>query len=129
MIRVTGLNHVSVLVADTARALGFYRDLLGLPLVRERPALGFAGAWLDLGHGQQLHLLELDGAGRGDAARHGGRDYHLALDVADLDAVIAAFGAAGVACTPSRSGRRALFCRDPDGNALELVERVELHRP
>jgi len=24
--------------------------------------------------------------------------------------------------TLSRSGRRALFCRDPDGNAIELVE-------
>jgi glyoxylase I family protein len=124
MIRVTGINHVSLLVGDTARALGFYRDLLGLAPVRERPALGFSGAWLELGHGQQLHLLELDGAGRGMRAGHGGRDYHLALDVADLDAVIAALEAAGVAYTPSRSGRRALFCRDPDGNALELVERA-----
>lgn len=123
MIRVTGLNHVSVLVGDTVRSLGFYRDLLGLVPVQERPALGFTGAWLELGHGQQLHLLELDGAGRGDTARHGGRDYHLALDVTDLDAVIAALDFAGVAFTLSRSGRRALFCRDPDGNALELVER------
>jgi glyoxylase I family protein len=123
MIRVTGINHVSLLVGDTARALAFYRDLLGLASVRERPALGFTGAWLELGHGQQLHLLEIDGAGRGLRTGHGGRDYHLALDVADLDAVIAALDAAGVAFTQSRSGRRALFCRDPDGNALELVER------
>ena len=31
--------------------------------------------------------------------------------------------AGGVDYTLSRSGRRALFCRDPDGNAIELVER------
>jgi glyoxylase I family protein len=30
--------------------------------------------------------------------------------------------AAGVTYTLSQSGRRALFCRDPDDNALEFVE-------
>jgi len=29
--------------------------------------------------------------------------------------------AAGISYTPSRSGRAALFCRDPDGNALEFI--------
>ncbi|MGD2112141.1 MAG: VOC family protein [Gammaproteobacteria bacterium] len=122
-MRVTAFNHISLLVSDTARALAFYRDVLGLPPSAERPSLGYAGAWLELGRGQQIHLLELDGAGRGVPDRHGGRDYHLALDVADLDAAVAALHDAGVDFTLSRSGRRALFCRDPDGNAIELVER------
>lgn len=121
MIRVTGLSHVSLLVGDTARAVAFYRDVLGLPLSPQRPPLPFPGAWLELGRGQQIHLLEVEGAGRGSGG-HGGRDYHLALDVADLDAVCAALQAAGIAYTMSRSGRRALFCRDPDGNAIELAE-------
>jgi len=122
MIRVTAFNHVSVLVSDTARALAFYHGVLGLAVSADRPPLVFAGAWLELGRGQQLHLLELEGAGRGATGRHGGRDYHLALEVADLDAAVAALQAAGVGFTPSRSGRRALFCRDPDGNAIELLE-------
>lgn len=122
MIRVTGLHHASILVGDTARALRFYRNVLGLPPASQRPALGYPGAWLETGQGQQLHLLELPGAGRGGAAGHGGRDYHLAFAVADLDAAVAALQAAGIDFTLSRSGRRALFCRDPDGNALELVE-------
>jgi len=121
-MRVTALNHVSVLVGDTARALAFYRGVLGLRVSPDRPALACAGAWLELGQGQQLHLLECGDADRGRAGRHGGRDYHLALEVDDLDAAHAALQAAGIACTPSRSGRRALFCRDPDGNAIELVE-------
>lgn len=124
MIRVTAFRHVSVLVSDTTRALAFYRDVLGLPPVPDRPPLPFPGAWLDLGQGQQIHLLELEATGRGGADRHGGRDYHLALEVADLDAAVAALQAAGVAFTSSRSGRRALFCRDPDGNAIELMERA-----
>jgi glyoxylase I family protein len=123
MSRVTGLHHVSVLVSDTARALAFYHDLLGLPVVT-RPGLGFPGAWLDLGQGQQVHLLELPGAGQGGHDRHGGRDAHMALFVDDLDAMLQRLEQAGTACTKSRSGRRALFCRDPDGNAVELVERA-----
>jgi catechol 2,3-dioxygenase-like lactoylglutathione lyase family enzyme len=54
---------------------------------------------------------------------HGGRDRHIALAVDDLAAVKAALEAAGVPYTPSRSGRAALFCRDPDRNALEFVQR------
>lgn len=123
MIRVLCLNHVSLLVSDTARALDFYHGLLGLPLA-PRPDLGFPGAFLDAGNAQ-LHLLELAAQPVPDAvAGHGGRDRHVALDVADLDAVIAVLAAADIPCSLSRSGRRALFCRDPDGNALELVERA-----
>ena len=53
---------------------------------------------------------------------HGGRDRHLALAVDDLDRAAARLEAAGIPHTRSRSGRAALFCRDPDGNAIELVQ-------
>ena len=123
MIEVLALNHVSLLVSDTARALDFYHGLLGLAIDTSRPDLGFPGAFLDTGNAQ-IHLLELAPPAAQDAGgKHGGRDRHVALDVADLDAVIAALDGAGIAYTLSRSGRRALFCRDPDGNAVELVER------
>jgi glyoxylase I family protein len=71
----------------------------------------------------QIHLLELPDTNRRAALpEHGGRDRHVALNVTDLDAVVTALAAAGISYTLSRSGRRALFCRDPDGNAIELIE-------
>ena len=122
MTPVLDIHHASLLVADTGRALAFYRDLLGLEVVADRPDLGYPGAWLQVG-GRQIHLLELPNpdpvAGR---PAHGGRDRHLALAVTDLDGLADRLGAAGVTFTLSRSGRRALFCRDPDANALEFVE-------
>lgn len=139
---ILALHHVSVIVADTARALGFYRDTLGLDLDPQRPDLGYPGAWLKIGD-QQLHLLELPnpdpvtgrpahgGRSRHPASRdtgtslYGGRDRHFAFAIRDLDALRARFDAKGVAYTLSKSGRRALFCRDPDGNALELMENPE----
>jgi glyoxylase I family protein len=121
MIKVLGLNHVSLLVSDTARALDFYHGLLGLAVDNSRPDLGFPGAFLDAGNAQ-IHLLALASPAAAGNGKHGGRDHHIALEVVDLDAVTAGLERLGIAYTLSRSGRRALFCRDPDGNAVELVE-------
>ena len=119
---VQAIHHVSLLVSDTRRSLAFYQGLLGLELDPSRPDLGYPGAWLKLG-GQQLHLLELPNPDRlAGRPAHGGRDRHLALSVLDLEALQAVLEAAGVSFTRSGSGRRALFCRDPDQNALEFVE-------
>jgi glyoxylase I family protein len=123
MIKVLSLNHVSLLVHDTERALQFYHDLLGLAIDDSRPDLGFPGAFLDTGNAS-IHLLELaPPAAQQAGGKHGGRDRHVALDVQDLDVLVQALEQAGIAFTLSRSGRRALFCRDPDGNAVELMER------
>ena len=115
-------NHVSVQVTDTRQALDFYHGVLGMAINSDRPSLDFPGAWLDIGDGRQIHLLELSTGT--DVARggSGGRGRHFALDVVDLDDVTRALDNAGVDYTLSRSGRRALFCSDPDGNVIELFE-------
>lgn len=116
------IHHASVIVRDTGRALAFYRDTLGLPVDPARPDLGYPGAWLNIGD-QQIHLLELPNpdpvTGR---PAHGGRDRHVALSIRDLDQLRQRLDAAAVDYSLSKSGRRALFCRDPDGNALEFIE-------
>lgn len=116
------LHHVSLLVADARTALEFYVGVLGLAADPARPDLGYPGAWLMVGD-QQIHLLELPSPDpRSGRPEHGGRDRHVCLSVHDVDALRAALVRHGIAYTASRSGRRALFCRDPDGNALEFVE-------
>jgi len=124
MFEVTRFHHASLIVKNTDQALVFYRDLLNLKVISERPDLGYAGAWLDLGSGQQLHLLELDNPDSTEnRPEHGGRDRHLALSVKSLDLLENKLSQAKIAYTLSRSGRAALFCRDPDGNALEFIEQ------
>jgi len=115
------LHHVSLMVADLAHAASFYEKILGLqPL--SRPDLGFPGIWFSLGEGLQLHLLELPNP---DPAQgrpgHVGRDRHVALIVDDLPEMTARLERAGIGYTRSRSGREAIFCRDPDGNGWELM--------
>ena len=118
---VAGFHHASVLVSDLSRSLVFYCELLGLPLDTARPDLGYPGAWLNV-ENLQIHLLVLPNPDPvTERPAHAGRDRHLAFTVVDLDALQARLAEAGVAYTRSASGRRALFCRDPDGNGLEFI--------
>ena len=121
MMKIESILHASVVVADTAKSVEFYCGVLGLELRDDRPDLGYPGAWLQVGE-QQIHLLEVPNpdpvAGR---PAHGGRDRHTAFAISGFDELVAQLDAAQIPYTLSRSGRRALFCRDPDGNALEFI--------
>jgi len=120
---VKAIDHSSLIVADTAKALEFYKDILGLELDDSRPDLGYPGAWLQLANGQ-IHLLEVANPDPVEnRPEHGGRDRHLALQVSDLTEIIQRLENVGITYSKSKSGRAALFCRDFDGNAIELVEK------
>ena len=120
-MKITQLLHSSILVMDIDQARAFYEGVLGLSPSTRRPDLGYPGVWYELG-AQQIHLLALATAPQAILAEHGGRDRHLALALDDIAALKTKLDEMKIAYTLSRSGRRALFCRDPDGNALEFVE-------
>lgn len=121
-MRITGILHTSFLTSDLARSRAFYEGVLGLRPDPERPAMSYGGVWYDVAPNQQIHLLLLPNPEAGlQRPAYGGRDRHVALAVSDLAQLIARLDQAGIACTLSSSGRRAVFCRDPDGNALEFI--------
>ena len=123
MSEINALLHAGLLVADLARAKHFYESVLGLTPYPHRPDLPYPGEWYDLGGGQQLHLMQLPDPDAGAIRpEHGGRDRHIALGVKDMAALKSRLEAAGVSYTTSKSGRAAMFCRDPDANTLEFVE-------
>ncbi|HHJ36155.1 MAG TPA: glyoxalase [Gammaproteobacteria bacterium] len=122
---VQGIDHCSLIVADTRKALEFYEGILGLELDETRPDIGYPGAWLHVGQAQ-LHLLEVPNPDSTESRpEHGGRDHHVALQVIDLTIIMQRLEAQGFTYSRSKSGRTALFCRDHDGNAIELVEKHE----
>jgi catechol 2,3-dioxygenase-like lactoylglutathione lyase family enzyme len=113
---VRTLDHVYYWVADMDRAVAFYRDTLGLRLVRQD---GPSWAAFDVGG----RTLALHGAVDGRALDPGGAT--AVLDVDDLDVAQAILAGRGV--TFDHEGdvtgyaRFASF-RDPDGNTLQLIE-------
>lgn len=121
MFEIVNLLHASLLVADLTQSRRFYEGVLGLKPSPARPQMSFDGIWYDIGTAQ-IHLICMPNPDPvNQRPAHGGRDRHTALGVRDFDALAARLEAAGLSYTLSQSGRRALFVRDPDGNAMELV--------
>jgi len=115
------IAHIALLVSDLGRAAIFYESILGLRRVA-RPQMAFAGIWYELEGGEQIHLMQLHNPYADcEQPGHGGRDHHIALQVDHFDTIKKRLKSAGIAATFSNSGRMALFCRDPDGNTIELV--------
>ena len=122
---ITAILHATFLCADLARSRAFYEGVLGLKPDPGRPEMSFDGVWYGAGPGQQIHLMRLPDPEAGlQRPAHGGRDRHVALAISDVAALAEKLDQAGIGCTLSSSGRKALFCRDPDGNALEFIENV-----
>jgi catechol 2,3-dioxygenase-like lactoylglutathione lyase family enzyme len=119
---ITGILHVTFLTADLVIARAFYEGILGLKPDPNRPAMSYDGVWYDVADKQQIHLMLLPDPEAGlPRPLHGGRDRHVALAVSDIAKLVERLDHAGIVYTLSQSGRRALFCRDPDGNALEFI--------
>ncbi|KAI3714541.1 hypothetical protein L6452_21497 [Arctium lappa] len=121
---VVNLHHVGILCENLERSLDFYQNLLGLKINEARPhdKLPYRGAWLWVGS-EMIHLMELPNpdpfTGRPE---HGGRDRHTCIAIRDVSKLKAILDKAGIPYTLSRSGRPAIFTRDPDTNALEFTQ-------
>ncbi|PON84448.1 Glyoxalase/fosfomycin resistance/dioxygenase domain containing protein [Trema orientale] len=121
---VVSIHHVGLLCENLERSLNFYQNILGLEINEARPhdKLPYRGAWLWVGS-EMIHLMELPNpdplTGR---PAHGGRDRHTCIAIRDVSKLKAIFDEAGIAYTLSKSGRPAIFARDPDANALEFTQ-------
>ena len=113
------IHHISLVIDDIQRSKRFYCGLLGLQEA-DRPDLGFEGYWLQIGS-QQIHFLKVPNpdptSGRPE---HVGRDRHVAFKVNDLSQIEKMLMDNDIYFTRSRSGRKALFFRDPDENGIEV---------
>jgi glyoxylase I family protein len=119
-----GLNHAGVLVTNSEASKMWYIDVFGCTDdSHTRPkTLPYPGAFLRFGS-DQIHLMELPSDDpKSGRPIHGGRDRHVAFTINNIDNLKARLEARGHPFTLSQSGRRALFCRDIDGNAYEFME-------
>lgn len=122
-MQYNGILHSSFIVKDHIRSLNFYLDVLGMQLANERPDLGFPGAWININKQQQIHLLEVANPDPiTNRPTHGGRDRHTAIGIKSIELLIARLEQKNIEYNLSQSGRKALFCRDPDGNTLEFIQ-------
>ena len=125
--------QVGIVPRDLARSLAFYRDEIGLPFTAALPVIeGRTLHLFDAGGGNIVKLLEqpasapvpTEHAPAGPFQRATGVRW-ITLDVDDIDAVMARCAGRPVQLpvTELRPGLRVSIVEDPDGNAIELVER------
>lgn len=117
-MQITQCLHAAVLVSDLEKAEHFYGKVLGLSKVER--TLKYPGAWYQVGD-FQIHLI-VDSSLQPTLqnSEKWGRNPHVALAVADLDAAKTQLSLHGCSLQMSASGRAALFTQDPDGNIIEL---------
>ena len=97
---VKNIHHVGIVVRSLAKAYGFWRDALGLPLVREAeiPDQGVRAALLAAGD-SEIELLEPTRADTGVArflAKRGEGLHHLCLETPNVDADLGTLRAQGI---------------------------------
>ena len=118
----TRIGHVHLKVSDMPRALTFWRDVLGLTVMLERPGAAFLAAG---GYHHHIALNTWESAGGTQPPAHHTGLYHVALlypDRAALAVVLQRALAAGVALdgASDHGVSEALYLRDLDGNGVEL---------
>jgi glyoxylase I family protein len=147
---IQGIHHTALSTGDLERALRFYRDVLGFELVmdhrwergtenmdRTMALLGTAARCVLLrAANTMLEIFEYASPtpAPGDPTRplcdHG--ITHLCLEVDDIDAEYARLSAAGMtfhAPPVQNDGAKMTYGRDPDGNAIELIEFQRAEEP
>jgi lactoylglutathione lyase len=122
--------HTMLRVGDLERSVAFYRDVLGMSLLRttDRPEQKYSLAFVGYGDESQGAVLELTynyGVDRYDLGDAFG---HVAIEVDNAKAACEAVRAKGGTVTreagPVKGGTTVIaFVQDPDGYKIELIER------
>jgi catechol 2,3-dioxygenase-like lactoylglutathione lyase family enzyme len=129
-MRLTGLHHVTAITPDLDAIAAFYRDVLGLALVRQEANPDDPDArhfWFGAEDGAAgtlvsfLEYPELESTSPGTGSTH-----HFALAVAsaaELEAWVDYLRSRGVECTDimDRGAFKSIYLRDPDGRIVEIA--------
>lgn len=132
-------HHVGTSVRDLETVLPFYRDVLGFPVLDRFSVSGEAfaegvgvenasGAFVHLdANGTRLELVEYDPDGEGGGPKRLDRPgtTHVAFAVGDLERFSETLPDEVETISEPKttaSGTTILFCRDPEGNLVEVLE-------
>ena len=125
MIKLTGIGHVLLRVADEGASKRFYRDVLGFRIAEEDPEHG--GVFMTLG--KNFHTLDIaqhpapENAPRPQRSQIGLA--HIAFQVGSYAALREAYAhllKSGVEIMRATNhvNQRSIYFSDPDGNVLEI---------
>jgi len=145
--KVLATNHTSFTVSDLDRSIAFFRDALGFEVTSKAPRnpdvvsriTGIPGTEMLIafvrGPGHSLELIQYlgpkEGRGRVRSLPCDVGFAHVAFDVDDIDAAVAAAGEHGVHVIGEiavidqgpNAGGRVAYLRDQDGVTVEFIQK------
>jgi catechol 2,3-dioxygenase-like lactoylglutathione lyase family enzyme len=142
---IQGFNHTGMIVTDLDRAIGFFRDLLGFEVLSRAPRdpaligrlTGLPAPRIEIaylqgpGHRVELIRYATDGIRNVDQPRvYDDGAAHIALDVDDIDAAVAAAADHGVLPVGEiitidagpNQGRKMVYLQSAYGLSLEFIQ-------
>lgn len=131
-LRIAGLHHLTLICRDMDRAVAFYRDLLGMRLVKQTRNPDDPDArhlYFGDSQGTPGTVVSLFEYPEMEAGRVGvGSTHHFALCVEseeELNGWRDYLRSRGVGCTEvlDRTYFKSVYLRDPDGHIVEIASR------
>jgi glyoxylase I family protein len=138
-MQLTGLHHLTAICANLERTTAFYRDVLGLELVREGTSDDDPNArhfWFSAGGGGApgtlISFLEYPSLQRGAVGVGSVQHFAFVVESAEeQEAWRDYLRGHGVECTEvfDRGAFRSIYLRDPDGHLVEIATQIGADTP
>ena len=129
------LAHVCFFTDQIAQMVDFYRDGLGLPVqfTLDTSAGELMGYYFSCGSTSFIEVFDqalaiAQWGGQTQELTAGSRFRHICLEVTQLDQFIHTLGDRGIqtsSISTGMDGSRQSWIKDPDGNAIELMEYTD----
>ncbi|MEK9676030.1 MAG: VOC family protein [Chloroflexota bacterium] len=120
-IKINTIHHQSMPIRDRQRALGFWRDLLGMKIIPAQEG-GDGLIWIQAEDGTMVHLIQ--------RPEDDTPNIHTAFEVDDFDEALQAMKEAGYEIIKGpierADGQKAFYVYDPEGNRLEFATKSGL---
>lgn len=129
MLRLNRVHHIAIICTNYQRSKDFYTNVLGLSIVREVYRKERDSYKLDLEVNDQyvIELFSFPNPPARPSRPEAAGLRHLAFEVDDIEAAVAALNSKNVFPEPIRidefTGKKFTFFADPDDLPLELYQR------
>jgi catechol 2,3-dioxygenase-like lactoylglutathione lyase family enzyme len=116
--------HITMPSRDVRAMVQFFEATLGWTSIERPNNIPFPSAWMAIGPGQELHLLQLDDYAPSPFEREYGRHLAVAYPRSGFDALKERLKTAGAEVIPPirPTTHERFFFRGPDGYMFEVVE-------
>ncbi|QDU73570.1 Glyoxalase-like domain protein [Bremerella volcania] len=119
------LAHLTIATQDSAATAKFFQEIFDWGEVRRPANVDLTTYWLDIGKGQQVHVLQVDGFEASPFEKEFGRHFAFLFPAAKLATIRERLAARNVEVIPPirPTPFERFFFQDPNGYMFEVIDQ------